>query len=475
MRLRHRPIWLAALALAAGGCASYHPAPLQPQVTAQRLARRSLSAPGLCDYLRVNLGASFTSCPPPQWDLGALTLVGFYYHPDIDVAEARVEQADAAIITAGARPNPVAGLGPEFSTRSPGVVPWGLGAFNVSLRIETAGKRGYRIAEAQQLANAAKLELSQTAWTVRSRIRAAMLAYLLDVRERDLWEENLQALGQMAELVKARMRAGAASAPELAFAQSVLDNARVKAAEAAARVPQDRNQLAAAMGVPVSALAGAHLSLSGLERPPRSNSLSPAEVQRTALLNRVDLRVALARYAAADEALKLELAKQYPDINLLGGYGWDAGDNIFDIGPSIVLPIFNQNQGPIAEAEARRKELGAEFLAMQAGVIAQARGALENYRGALAAMSAAQRAARLQEQRVRQAARAFAAGETGALTLSQTQLQYLAARQTRLATLRNAQTSLGALEDVVQRPLETGDIGSFVFPARQVPGAAQQS
>jgi outer membrane protein, heavy metal efflux system len=455
-----------ALALAAMcGCATYRPAPLEPAAAARRFESRSLSEPGLCAYLRENIGAKPASCPPQQWDLAVLTLAGFYFNPQIAVAQAQVEQADAATITAGARPNPTVGLGPEYSTHAiPSVVPWGLGAFNLDLRIETAGKRGYRIAQAERQADAAKLRVGQMAWAVRSHIRTALAAYLLDIRQGDLWRENINTLGQTTRLLRQRLEAGEASQPQVSLARSLLADAKVKAAQAAARVSITRNRLAAAVGVPVDALDGARLVWPGLDRPPSHRDLSPAEVQRLALLNRIDLRVELARYAATDEALKLEIARQYPDINLVGGYAWDAGDNVFDLGPSIVLPVFNQNQGPIAEAQARRRELAAEFLATQSAIIGQARGALENYRGALAALDAAEQAAQLQNHRLHQAQQAFAVGEVDALALTQERLQYLAARQTRLAALSTAQNALGALEDVVQRPLDTGDVGSFTFP-----------
>jgi outer membrane protein TolC len=204
-----------------------------------------------------------------------------------------------------------------------------------------------------------------------------------------------------------------------------------------------------------------------LDSPPSQQSLSAKEVQRLALLNRIDLRRALAQYAAADEALKLEIAKQYPDVNIAGGYSWEGGENIFELGPSAVLPVFNQNRGPIAEAEARRKTLAAEFLAMQAGIIEQSNATLVRYRGALIELDAARSAADFQARRLGQARRALAVGEIDTVFLTQTQLQDLAAKQSVLESLTNTQTALGALEDSIQRPLDSGDIGSFMFPQPQ--------
>ncbi len=295
-------------------------------------------------------------------------------------------------------------------------------------------------------------------------MRNALFDYLISMRERNLSAMEVEALSQTTALISQRLKAGEGSQPELSLAQSILEQARVREAQAAARVPETRNTLSVALGVPVEALDGAQLSWSALEHPPEQSSLSPAMIQRLAFTNRIDLRTQLARYAAADEALKLEIAKQFPDITLNGGYAWDGGDNIFDLGPSIVLPVFNQNQGPIAEAEARRRQLRAEFLAMQDGIIGQARGALERYRGALAALDAARRAMDFQSRRLEQTERAFSVGEVDALFLSQNRLQDLAARDGYLTTLGNAQAALGTLEDSVQRPLDSGDIGSFAFP-----------
>jgi outer membrane protein TolC len=130
-----------------------------------------------------------------------------------------------------------------------------------------------------------------------------------------------------------------------------------------------------------------------------------------------------------------------------------------------VLPVFNQNQGPIAEAEARRREVAAQFLAMQAGIIEQSQTSLTRYRGSLGALVAARSAAELQAKRLSQARRAVAVGESDTVVLAQAQLQNLSAQQGLLDSLTNAQTALGALEDSIQRPLDDGDVGSFTLPA----------
>lgn len=77
-----------------------------------------------------------------------------------------------------------------------------------------------------------------------------------------------------------------------------------------------------------------------------------------------------------------------------------------------MLPIFNQNQGPIAEAEAHRREVAAQFVATQAGIIEQSQTNLTRYRGALGALDAARSASELQAKQLGQSRRATAVGES---------------------------------------------------------------
>ena len=108
-----------------------------------------------------------------------------------------------------------------------------------------------------------------------------------------------------------------------------------------------------------------------LARIPEADDLTSAEARRAALQSRTDILAALAEYAASESALQLEIAKQYPDIHLSPGYQFDQGDNKWHLGLSAELPVLNRNQGPIAEAEARRAESAARFEALQAKVIAE--------------------------------------------------------------------------------------------------------
>src|SRR4029079_18800006 len=149
------------------------------------------------------------------------------------------------------------------------------------------------------------------------------------------------------------------------------------------------------IGVSIQALNGVKFSFNSDEMESFAD-LSSQNFRTAALQNRADILSGLAEYAAAQSALQLEIAKQYPDVHLQPGYQFDQGDNKWSLGLLVELPILNQNQGPIAEAKARRDEAAAKFMALQARVLADIDRAVEVLRvtqrtvGTLRALAATQ-------------------------------------------------------------------------------------
>ena len=101
--------------------------------------------------------------------------------------------------------------------------------------------------------------------------------------------------------------------------------------------------------------------------------MTTPEIRREALLNRADVRGALAEYAASQSALQLEIAKQYPDVHLGPGYGWNTAsrDNKWSLGLTLDSAGAEPKSRPVAEAKAKRAEAAAHFLTVQTAAIAR--------------------------------------------------------------------------------------------------------
>jgi outer membrane protein TolC len=213
--------------------------------------------------------------------------------------------------------------------------------------------------------------------------------------------------------------------------------------------------LAAAIGVPRKALDGIRFSYDGFGTP--APDFPSGEVRRHAVLNRTDIMAALSEYAASESALRLEIAKQYPDLRLGPNYQLDQTDSKWTIGVAFDLPILSRNRGPIAEAEARREASAARFLSLQSQAIGELDAAIEDCRSALLKAMAADD---LRKNLARQAEAARGRrklGEISTLELLTVELELNAGAQARLEALVQAQEAVGRLENAAQSPLDVKD------------------
>ena len=213
------------------GCAfqKYRAAPVSPAQTAATLEARTLADPGLRQFLKAKSQHPPATWPIQQWDLPNLTLAAFYYNPALQVARARVAQAEAAIVTARTRPNPtVSGdVGGETAPESP----WIAGLVG-SLPLETAGKRGHRITAAERAADVARWNLAVAAWNVRAQLRAALLEYVVAFQNLSLLRTEADLRAQQVELLEQRLAVGMIPRPEVDTAR-IQDTQALLAAQAA--------------------------------------------------------------------------------------------------------------------------------------------------------------------------------------------------------------------------------------------------
>jgi cobalt-zinc-cadmium efflux system outer membrane protein len=366
-----------------------------------------------------------------------------------------LENADSCrVLLSAERPNPSLTVTPSYDSQVPGTpTPW-IVPVTFDVPIETAGKRGKRMAQAQQLAESARWNFISVAWQTRSKVRAALLDFFAARENESLLAGQMLAQSNVVRLLEGQRAAGSISDYEVTQARVTLETTELARQDAIGQLGQARAALAGALGVPLGALNGVKLSFGPLDRFPRE--LTRLEVRRQALLNRADVRGALADYAASQAALQLEIANQYPDIHLGPGYAYNsgnAGDNEWQLGLTVTLPILNQNQGAIAEAEAKRTQAAAHFLSVQAGAISEIDSALAGYKAALTESATAQ-SLRNDLRRQLDSVKAQAKlGEADALALADAESAYYTGAQNRLNALIKAQQALGALEDAVQSPL----------------------
>ena len=274
------------LFLPLAGCATYHPQPISPEQTAAAFDARSLTNENLRAFLETNQVAG--EWPRRSWDLNALTLVAFYYQPALAEARAQWEAVEATKITAGERPNPTVSVTPGYDSQIPGnFSPW-LVTLNFDVPIETAGKRGKRLAQASHLSEAARWNFVSAAWQTRSRLRAALLNLYTARETGSLFARQELAQSNVVHLLEGQLAVGAVSSYEVTQARIALGTTRLARQDATGQSAQARVQLANALGLPLRALDDVRFSFAGLDQFP--GELTKPEIRRQALLNRADVR-----------------------------------------------------------------------------------------------------------------------------------------------------------------------------------------
>jgi len=446
-------LFILALAFVLSGCARFEPKPISASDSAARLEHKNLSDSHLKSFLEKNLQREFSEWPLTKWDLDTLTLAAFYYHPSLEVARAQWAIARGGETTAAQRPNPNLSVSPAYNVTTFMESPWIVTA-TLDVPIETAGKRGYRRAQAAHLSDAARLKIASAAWQVRSNLRSSLIDLASATRREALLQTQLTSQENSMKLLEQRLQAGAISRSELTLPRIALEKTRLDFTDAQRQAVDARARVAESIGVSIASLQGLELAPGLLDKPVAAKDLVESDVRRKALQSRPDILSALAEYAASQSALQLEIAKQYPDVHLNPGYEFDQGDSKWGLGFNVELPVLNQNQGAIAEAKARRAESAARFNELQAKVLAELERAIEVFRvteKTLANLNSLEGAQLQQRQSIEAQVKAGAADQ---LDLANAQVEYNASELVRLDGQVKLQQAFAALEDAVQRPLE---------------------
>ena len=445
-------------------CVAYQARPLSPEKTLEDFESRTLDDEPLAEYLRENLNAAPSS--QAAWGLPELTLAAFFYNPTLDIARARWAVARGGKKTAAERPNPSLAVTPGFdSTTGFGgdISPW-IVSLALDIPIETAGKRGYRMAEAQHLSEAARLDIAQTAWEIRCQVRQALVDLYTAVQTGALIELRRKVQADHVSRLEQWFELGEISANELAQARIQRDETELAWLEATTCQARAHCRLAAAIGVPAAALESVRFSFEVLEKLP--GDVPPREARRQALLHREDLLAALSRYRASQAALQQAIAKQYPDIQLGPGYEYDQGDDKWMLGLSLSLPVFHQHEGAIATARAQREEAAATFRDAQARIVSEIERAAMDYRASLTKVKAAETIMKQRAEAADRIRKMYEAGEIlrSDVTAVELELNAHAAKllEVRIETIQ----AFGQLEDGMHFAADLPD-RTFQIPERR--------
>ncbi len=444
---------LLALMVGMSGCIRYERyvrAPHDPRREAAAYTARRLDDPALARFL-VDHGATplDTGLTPT-----ALALAALYFRSDLGAARASVSVARAAEITAGTRPQPSAGGTIERASQGSDGSPWTV-SLTAGLIFETGGKRSARIGRKRAVTIASELRLHASAWQIAQEARHAAVASVGAERDlADIEAESAQ-LRAVLDLLRARYAEGRISLADIAQAETDVQLSVVALAQGRRTRTDARAALARALGIPL----GRVISLAIRAEPGSAcntvrlgiRSESADTLRAMALRGRYDVGAVLADYAVAESDLRLELARQHPDISIGPGIAWDQSAIRWILGFGTPAIPVARNRGPIAEARARRAVQAARLAFVEDTVLAQVDSAVAACRDFIAEVGAADSLIAVTAERLRLTEAAFGRGEVGQTEVALARLARVRVARTRRQAVQRGQAAGAALEAALGR------------------------
>ena len=460
-----RLVLLCMLVIFIDGCVTYQyeAKPLQTKQLAAEFMSKSLDDFRLHDHL-LDYGYPATQWPLTEWDLDALTLAAYFFHPELQVAIAEYRKATIHAELAKRQINPGVEIPLEYhSDTSGGKSPWMIGLL-FDFILERPAKRQARYVQADAEVNVTRININTVAWNIYSVLRRQYFIYQSVLKVQEQLQAQQKITEEVLKLLARRQELGQSSEFETSSMQLEMQRARLALTNHKVSVVDAEHALAGSLGLPVSAMKDMNISFTDPDSLTAISELGQDELQSIALTQRLDIQQALAQYSVHEATLRLEIEKQYPDLDLSPGFIFDQSDKIWALGSAWILPLFYpQNEGPIKEALAVRESKQAEFMALQARVInevAMAEGRLQAQKSAL------HEAGQLLEEtreRSRQMQRQFDLGYADHLQLSRSQLEVAAVEQAVSELWFSVIKSAGQLEDAIQYPLFIKQTYQYLF------------
>jgi cobalt-zinc-cadmium efflux system outer membrane protein len=336
----------------------------------------------------------------------------------------------------------------------------------LSQLIELGGKRSSRVREAQFDRRAAEWDYEEKRLDVLKATTLAFIDVLSGQRKVSLAEENVQLAEREIPVTQKRVEAGHASNVELIRTNTEVATARIELTEATHDLEAARVNLAAQWGAKKATFASVSGNLEQLRPIPSLESLKA----------KLQANPELARWTTErqrrEATLSLARAEGHPDLTVNAGprlLGASHADMSLVAGFSIPLPLWNRNQGKIAEAEANVAKTSDERAAAEAGAYAELNEAYQTLqRSAEEVRMLRDTVLPGAKSVVEQTTEGYATGRFSQLDVLDAQKSYIETRTQYVRALSDFQKAAAQIDALTAGPLELPSKGpiSTSYPGK---------
>lgn len=333
------------------GCAQFERQPLDLTAHRSALHERGIEVGRIEGFLQRLRGSGVET--PATFSFGdGLTpaegeVLALFYNAELRQARLEAGVALANFENAGLWEDPEFGFdGAEIL--SPSGEPFDFGLI-LNLTIPISGRLGVEVDRAGAAYEAELRRIVDAEWATRAQVRSAWAAWTVSLNRRSLLQDTVAQIERIVSIADRLERAEELTRVETRLLRAALVQARSDVAQAERDEIRTRIALLGLMGL------GPHAEVQLLPSlATHGTSLVDDPVQRLIEAN-TTLALRRSEYQVAEETLRLEVRKQYPDITIGSGYGSEDDDDRLLLGASVPVPILNANRAGIADARAQRE------------------------------------------------------------------------------------------------------------------------
>jgi cobalt-zinc-cadmium efflux system outer membrane protein len=225
------------------------------------------------------------------------------------------------------------------------------GRVGISQELPLSGKIGRRVLEAESTIRIAELEHLLKVLELEAQVERRFLAVFTLQERLRLQTEQFDFIGKTHEIIAKRVQVGDTSPLDLAKSRIEVAAAKIALEQTRREMETARYALAASWGEEFPAFTEV---ANGFQLAPDFSAGQLSE----ALARSPAWRLQEAQLARAGATLSLAKAQRFPDLELEGGLQQfkESDDHAFFLGLSIPLPLFDRNQGGVAEARALKRK-----------------------------------------------------------------------------------------------------------------------
>ena len=363
---------------------NYDQRPLVSEKIIEKIVTKDPENPSFRAFLQ-NQGFKDNELPIKEWGLNELMLSALFFNPKIEIAKkewdiAKIQEVIAPIKAPSS-------LGFETGKQTSGKTESSKNAIGLNLTtlFETAEKAKIREEKAKNQTLVKRLELRKLVWDIKTELTQNFIRYQQQLLNLQMLRNEIRLQNEILNMIKKRKAQGLSSSIDANFNQIELNKNIQKLNEEQYQFNETKSKLATIIGLSPEKFNTIILATMNIDEQIETfnkvlnDETSQQNIINLGLFNRIDLRIALAKYAVSESQLKLNIANQYPDIKFSPAYIFDYGSSKWVLGITSIIPTVEKNKYLVEEAKNLRDIESLQVEKIQTSIVNEIAKLRDNY------------------------------------------------------------------------------------------------